>query len=358
MIVVRFDNVMTIDNIPMWPGVRYVVSEDMAQTMINQGIRGNVKLTHHSGFNNFERRLRPEAAKEGDIVAIWRHNAFGDNLMVTGLVAYMKLVLKLRVHVICAPHVMPVWLGMDKSIRPDALLPTPVYFDAAANFYDWHVFYQAMLEENREPDQICAVDDLWQFAGFDKDTRGTTKNFRRPLIKQTPLGRGEGIGISLHSGNCTRTMPIKWTADLITALYKKFPNRKIHVFGLDAKMGEELDSYRLPVSNYTGKISFEKTMEIMEQQVGTMISPDSALLHLAEGLGIPNIGLWGLFNPNDRTEHYRYHTGISNFSACPHAPCRWHGMNKFPEDKCGVLQVPNHCNALSSIPIEKVVEAV
>ena len=367
MLAVEFDGSVAIDGKVLDPGVKYVVSEDIAQTMIRECAKVGRKLIRHSGFNSFGRSLRPNDTKAGNTVVIWRHNAFGDNLMITGLCAYLRRGLGLNVHVACANYVHDIWRNMDQAIKPHEIITTPVNFEPCkiGGLYNepggWSVFYQAMLEENREQDQGNAIDDLWRFAGFDMEV---AENYRRPILREFPIIKGDDIGLALHSGNGTRTQPLDWNVKLCHEIQRRFPSRTIRVFGMNKEMGAVFNkgvkvNNISRIINHVGEFErFGQTMQVMEEHCGTVISPDSALLHLAEGLGIPNIGLWGLFDPDDRAKYYKYHTAISNFDACSHAPCRWHGMNEFPLEKCGKLKAPGCCNALSSIDVTQVVDAI
>ena len=84
MVVAAFNDSMTLDGIRLNPGTRYILPVDVFQRMINFGHSKGIHPLRHSGFNAFEKRFNPHAAKRGDPVILWRHNAFGDNLMATG----------------------------------------------------------------------------------------------------------------------------------------------------------------------------------------------------------------------------------------------------------------------------------
>jgi hypothetical protein len=136
------------------PEVRYVVPAGIA-SRINYALVVKQISFRQSSFNSF---LRPYGGADlnGKRLAVFRHSAFGDQLMTTSVVGYLKNKYpRASIDVYCAPNVLNIWDGL-----PVAAIAAPMRFETLVG-YDWHLLFDQMLEENREPDQACAYDDLF-----------------------------------------------------------------------------------------------------------------------------------------------------------------------------------------------------
>lgn len=153
------------------PGIRYVVPSVEAFNFPNHLLHST------SGWNSYNR-----PPKEGcERIVVYRHSAWGDQLMVTALVKLLKdRFPKARVDVYCSRKVLPLW----KYAYADHAYPTPLTFDAAM-WYDGHLLFSEMLEMDAEPDQGNAYDNMIGFAGF--DPASVDPFYKRPQLRVPPV---------------------------------------------------------------------------------------------------------------------------------------------------------------------------
>ena len=136
---------------------------------------------------------------------------------------------------------------------------------------------------------------MWQFAGFEQ---GIANNYRRPMLRMNPVGPvGDEVFLHVHANNKTRTPPLAMFHELACMLSDK--GVKTRFCGVDMQIAAQLNQMGLPkhCRNMIGVGKWKDLIHDMEHRCQLLIGPDSALVHLAEGLGIPQIGLWGAFPP-------------------------------------------------------------
>lgn len=362
---------ITMDGMTFAPFTRYVVPAGPAQTL-GRGLVEKSAMHSMSVWNSFHRPFAGQAIN-GKRLAIYRHAAFGDQLMVTGVAAYIASRWPAaKIDVYCSPQVLELWRGL-----PVRALPAPLTFDAARS-YDHHLFFDQMLEENREPDQECAYDDLFGFAGL-SDVPATYKRPHAVLLEEDLASleqfpwEEKFIVVQLQANNTNRTYPPEQLAQFCVKFVAQYPHNLVLV-GLDRPSGillrfenalaEELDSLGLPpgrreqyrrrLKNLVGALPRFRSLIPLVQQAALVVCPDSSIGHLAAAFPrTPVISLWGLFHPNDRVKYYANHHPLHEFKACPHAPCRNHEF-KLPQEKCNaaVNATPGPqtwCNALRAI---------
>lgn len=352
-----------VDGISLYPLIRYVFPDDVALNLIRAVTSNghNIEYTV-SSFNAYERRY---CAQENGRLAFFRHTAWGDQLMASAVVnAVQKLRPDLRLDVYCAPTVLNMWIGTAKAY------PSPMHFDGVKS-YNYHAFYEGMLENNGEPDQDNAIDDMLGFIGFKvEDVPDTLKI---PVVQVHPDDYKELEGINrldkyvivqLQASNPNRTYPPMQTCQLIQAILENTVMGVILV-GLDKenKLTQLFSSLsnRFPTRflNLVNKIKNFRSHIPLVQQATAVIAPDSAFGHLAAAFPtVPTISLWGLFDPNDRVKYYKNHHPLVGFDVCPHAPCHNHQFT-LPQTKCkdasnATLGVQHYCNALRSISVESI----
>lgn len=360
------------------PFTRYICSD-----MELDEIAMQTSMTHieWSAFNSYERRYGGQDLN-GKKVCIYRHNAWGDQLMVSALPRYLKtLYPDSIIHLYCHPNVMPLWIG--NSFVEGSAIPLPIPFDVARS-YDYHIFYEGMLEGNSEDDQNCCYDDMFEFVGLN-DVPDMCK---RPYIEARPEDYKcvEGLGIDLtkpyivyHAApaNMNRSYPIDASVELVKKLRDKF---KVPVFVVGIDDGGKVMMCRAcqrnPFSEYADVFddipgvvnlvnrtkTFRDLIPIIEK-ASLVICPDSSILHLAACFPeVPTISMWGLFHPQDRAKYYDNHTAIFKGVVCPHAPCRDHNF-RLPLEQCkDAIGAPKdksdikYCQVLSSIEPSEVVK--
>lgn len=165
--IVRPNRKIQVDTKVFHPGIRYVVPQ------VEAGRFKKHMVDSHSSWNNYNRAPRRGMRR----VVVYRHSAWGDQLMATGVVKLLKDKLPgTQVDVYCAPQVVELWADG----YADNVYPTPMTFDAAT-WYEGHVFYEGMLEMDSEPEQGNAFDNMIGFAGFDPKT--VDSFYKRPHLR-------------------------------------------------------------------------------------------------------------------------------------------------------------------------------
>lgn len=354
------------------PFNRYVVSDYELDEVLVQAPKTQVRW---SSFNSYERRC-PGTDLNGKMICVYRHNAFGDQLIASALPRYIKTHFPAAtVHLYCHPNVMPLWFG--NPFVEGSAIPLPIPFDAVKE-YDYHIFYEGMLEGNSEPDQGNCYDDMFAFAGF----RDVPDNFKVPCVFPSPedyealvslrdfdFNREEPY-IVYHAApdNMNRAYPPHLGVETVTALADRFPEMNIVIVGRDRK-NQFCAMFDLPVPRYrrvknliNRTKSFRDLIPIVES-ARLVVCPDSSILHLAASFPrVPIISLWGLFHPDDRAKYYTNNHPIFPRELCPHAPC--HDHNFFlPKEQCkdawGLKAVDKdrvrYCKVLAGIHPEHIV---
>jgi len=362
---------MRMDGMVFMPYVRYVLPAGPAQTFVTS-LRAQKHEPHTMSVWNSYHRPYAGQPLNGKRIAIYRHAAFGDQLMVTAVAARLAhLFPKAQIDVYCAPNVLEIWAGMP-GIRA---LPAPMHFDALRG-YDFHLFFDQLLEEDREPDQGNAYDNLFGIAGLPD----TNPVWKRPRIVELAgdLQELNALGLrltprkyavlQLQASNPNRTYPPDQLAAFALAFAAEYPDWLVLVVGLGDK--GDFDRFEAALLEIRGR-DYERAVEErivslvdrlksfrslvpLVAKAGLVVCPDSSIGHLAAAFpDTPVISLWGIFHPDDRAKYYANHRPLSAFGVCPHAPCRNHEF-RLPQEKCREASnatpgAQTSCNALRAI---------
>lgn len=300
-----------------------------------------------SNFNSYERRYGGQEMK-GRKIVIYRHTAFGDQLMMTAITRYIKTQNPdAYISYVMGSKTACIW---DNNRDADVVLGA-MTFESIKQF-DYHLFYENMLESNSQPEQNNAYDDLFAFGGM----LDVPPEFKRPAVylgeadeamdeewRSSSYGRDDYILYHWSSANKVRQYP----ADLADKFFRKWTKTKIVVVG-DGK--EKIPGYPHVINMVSKTPTFRHLIPLV-RRAKVVVCPDSSVGHLAAAWDdIPVIGLWGPFHPDDRVKYYANHTPI--LGDCPHGPCRTHQFSP-PQHLCkdvGAQYVrPNNCAALSTI---------
>ena len=347
------------------PFCRYIVSDYEAH-YLQVYCQATTKWTE-SSFNPYERRYGGQNLS-GKKVAIYRHTAYGDQLMISSVPRYLKtLYPDATVHLYCDPLILDMWMG--NPFLDNSALPIPIPFDVATS-YDYHIFYEGMLENNGEPDQNCCYDDFFGMVGLND----VPPSFKRPYIVPLPGDyewvnrsgidlKGKYMVYHISPANKNRAYPpdlgMKFIRMFLAEL--EFTDWRVFLVGKN-EHGIEYNIDDKRVVNLVGKTeNFRCNIPIMEK-ASLFVGPDSSFLHLAACFpDVVSISLWGLFHPNDRAKYYPNHHPLFKPETCKFAPCHNHDFS-LPLDKC--TQALNwkdgaqYCAALSNIRPEDIMQKI
>jgi ADP-heptose:LPS heptosyltransferase len=366
MKLISSPELVKIDKIMMAPFARYVVPDDVAKNIAVKLTEAKVDYTC-SSFHPYEKRYGGQEAR-GKKLAFFRHNAWGDQLMATAVVNVLQTLRpELRVDVYCSPVVQSMWEGVTRSY------PAPMLFDAIKS-YDYHVFYEGMLENNWEPDQNNAIDDMIQFLGIDPADVPDTLKRPTVVIKESDYNEVKELKMNLNvpyvvvqlqASNPNRTYPPRQTAQLCRMIMDTWRDTHVILVGLDPKGSNQdgigtLTTYKR-FHNLVNKLNEFRSVIPLVKHAKAVVCPDSSIGHLSGAFSeVPTVSLWGLFNPDDRVKYYTNHLPLFNDGVCPHAPCHNHQFN-LPQEKCkdainAAQGTQNYCNALKSITPDQIMD--
>lgn len=350
------------------PLARYVMSDSMYNKImeqLNAAYEAQKKepdfYNGWSSFNSYERRYAGQDLN-GRRLAIYRESGFGDNMIVSGLVHYLKTTYPTaQIDIFGLPHVQTVWSGN----REATMMPVCPQFDALRN-YDYHIMLEGMIENDNEPDQKNAYDNLFDFCGI--YSKQVPPEFKRPHLvwsESDQKARAEWkakkpwryILWHWNPSGATRMYPPELAEQAIEALS----------YRADVVIIGHTENGKIPepkseienVHNYVGKTPKWRDTLPMIAEAKLVVAPDSSILHAAAAYNVPTIGLWGSFHHEDRAKYYPEHHPIEAFHVCPKAPCRAQ-KDDLPKHFCqqaqGYDETSRWCTAMKAIDPQRIIE--
>lgn len=353
------------------PFVRYVMSDFEFEQLLYK-----TSQTHwtFSSFNPWERRYGGQPLDDKRI-AVYRHNAWGDQLIASAVPRYLKSVYpRATVHFYCHPTVLPMWKG--NSFVEGSAIPIPIVFEATKK-YDYVVFYEGMLEGNSEPDQNNCYDDMFSFMGIENVPR----EYKKPYVETRPEDYTLFNQLTLPSSyvlyhispaNRNRCWPPGRAVELLRELRAAYPRVPVIVVGktnpapnevawLEKDVAAQWAAEIPGVINLVDQVPDFRSLIPFVERAKVVICPDSAIMHLAAAVAphVPVVSLWGVFHPHDRSKYYVNQYPLTAFDACPHAPCRNHDFF-LPQHQCKDAKCPRRdaCAALAAIEVHDVLGAI
>lgn len=357
MKIIMADKPVWIGEACLRPMCRYVVSDWEAMYYLHN--TSHTKWTM-SSFNAWERRYGGQDLN-GKRVCMYRHAAWGDQLMVSAIPHYLKTVYpESTVHLYCEAEVSKLWEG--NPIIGGSALPLPIPFDVIRH-YDYHIFYEGILENNSEPDQNNCYDDMFGMIGLND----VPDIFKRPYIvpKESDYKHIKGLTIDtkgkymiyhVSPANKNRCYPVKQGVRFIQQFLRHYKDWGVYLLGVGAKDYPELTELTRKndkVYNLLDKTKEFRSMIPLIERASLVVCPDSSVMHLTACFPhVPVISLWGIFAPEDRARYYPNHYALVAKDVCPHAPCRNHEF-ELPRASCkdalGYDEGSIYCAAISAI---------
>jgi len=370
MRIISPDQLVVTDVSQLKPYDRYVVADCEFDTLKDRTPHTNWEW---SSFNSYERRYGGQDLN-GKRVCIYRHSAFGDQLMVSALPRYLKAKYpQALIHLYCHPSVQSMWYG--NPFVDNSAISLPIPFDAMKR-YDYHIFFEGMLEGNSETDQSCCYDDMFDFCGC----RNVPDGFKRPHFQSRPedYKTFNDLALSrpylvyhLSPANPNRMYPWDQGMDFIQRFHAERPDWMVLIVGqktlatgtkLEVNAAGMMQQGEYPwLVDLTDKTPDFRQLAAILENAKIVVCPDSSVMHLAAAFpqGPQVISLWGLFNPNDRMKYYPKNTPLYFPSVCPYAPCRSHNF-ELPLERCAKAKQhkAGFCQCLASITPEELTAVV
>jgi len=375
MKIMQLERLTKTKNYFFKPKTRYVVSDSELDTILCGVYKNEVKWSH---LASFERRYGGQDLN-GKSVIIYRHNAWGDQLIASALPRYLKILYpQSTIHLYCHPDVMSLWAG--NPFMEGSAVPLPIHFDALQQ-YDYHILFEGMLEGNSEHDQGCCYDDMFSFCGLE----GVSDEFKRPFVLPSPEDykfvqeagldlTGDYVVYHLSPANPNRCYPPEQGGMAVTRILDEL-KKDVIVVGVDpdgklmkefykglAVVPEQKAGQFINMVNKTD--TFRDLIPIIEH-ANALVCPDSSVLHLSACFPeTPVVSLWGLFGPHTRAKYYVNNYPIFKKETCPYAPCFDHNFH-LPVEYCIKAKgSPNKttdvewCQVLKSIEPDEIYEMV
>ena len=364
MRIVQADKLIQINDYFYKPHERYIVSDYELDLLLRGAPRTKWAW---SAFNSWERRYAGQDLN-GKSVIIYRHNAWGDQLIASAVPRYLKtLYPDATIHMYCHPQVMSLWDG--NPFVEGTAIPLPIPFESAIR-YDYQIFFEGMLEGNSEHDQHCCYDDFFGVIGL----HDVPDEFKRPYFQAAPgdytffnsvkakYGERPYMLYHMSPANANRRYPPKQSQLFIAAFLDAFKDMGVIIVGQDPEeeYGELLsvfDKHSRVINLIDATPSFRDVFPIIEA-AKVLVCPDSAIMHMAATMPhVPVVSLWGIFDPQDRIKYYPNTHPIFPKSVCPHAACRDHNF-ELPVQNCRDAEGSGkikHCRVLEAISPEIIV---
>jgi ADP-heptose:LPS heptosyltransferase len=287
-------------------------------------------------------------------ILIGRTGGLGDLILLTPVLREIKRrwpTVKLAVACI-----RELGQGLENLPFVDEILPYPVSQEKA-NTYDGWLWLENAVEKGEDSRNLHSVDCVAKFIGLDLP-EGTDK---RQAYVVSPMERADILEVYPRIPG-VRRLCIQPKASAACRTYNKtgqvvaeFLKKGWEVFLL-GNAGEFKTEPKPGLRTITDGWTFRHRAAIVET-ADCLLAPDSSLLHVAGALGVPAVGLYGVFPWQLRTLYApttRALTG-SGFSC---NPCHFHATPRqaFPSD-CPTKD-KGFCGVMDAIEVNKIVKTV
>lgn len=322
------------------------------------------------------------------LVERYRERGIGDLLFMTGPLAYFHHVTTgdVNVHFYALSDRGPVLNGNPTLPLPNRVpLYGPVHYDDL-RYYDYHWFVDTVTEYNEEPDQLNVYDALFKQLGFDPAT--IEPQFKRPytypnegdlsnldqfmyftfMQRKIDLRRTGYYVVAPFSRGSLRAAPYGVMLDVIRELANRRP---VVVMGdltsrmpaTDMEAGEFMQhlqsmSSRGGVINAIGATPHIRVAMAVLSKAKVLVTLDSGLLYVAQGMRIPAVSIWGPVDPRARIGYDAEYMKLAvwNKAACRNAPC--FAYDWFPAAKCPAGAAQTVCQPLLMVGADEIIERV
>ncbi len=258
----------------------------------------------------------------------FRNGGIGDLMFQLPAVRELKKKYpSLKFYLCCSSHYKPLFEGISFI---DDLVELPLTLDYLKQF-DYFVNFENLIENSKDAETVNAYElHARKFFIEPENYRPelvVNKNVEKEVLKDLqPYKDKKRIVISFAASATIRTVN--------PYFYKKFiellDNRDDIMFFISGSKGQSksIDEFikllpRKKVAKncaLTYGENIQQTMALIKNS-HCVIGPDSGLLHIAGGLNIPLIGIFGAFPPSLRLKSYKNSIGLKGFGSVH--PCHF-----------------------------------
>lgn len=287
-------------------------------------------------------------------IHLFRAGGFGDLLFLTPTIRELKRRWPdCNINIACSAEYKDILIGL-----PVSWTPMPVCVEAIGPT-DAVVFFEGLIEYNPEAEHIHAVDlfgaklglygleHKLDYAWLAWEQEWAGEEYPRSIANfDDSVPR---IGIQCAASSMVRSYHPQLMAVLISLLQER--GYEVFIFGKHKQISCDVPGV---VNLCDRELTMRQSVAIMST-CDVMVTPDSALFHIAQAIGVPSVGLFGPF-----PGHLRATTGpsivLNAEGEC--APCFYHATveTAFPVNKpCSIAKF---CTVLASIAPVTIAEAV
>jgi len=313
-------------------------------------------------FDDYYRKLDVPSLKEGDSVFLFRSGGIGDVMFMLPLIKFLKETFKVKIGAASSPNYIIIF---EDNPYIDEVVKIPFELNTLKE-YDYHLMFEGVIEDkNERAERFHAVDLFLAEGGIDPKSLSNKDKVPHLYLSEKRKIRAENqlnvlidkkdrdrkkIGIQIESSSPIRTFPLDKMVQIIFELLAK--DYSIFLFG--GKSQAQKDNYlRSLIKNKNLKSFITPGISLLDSiglvsQMDVILAPDSAFIHIAGGLGVPIVGLYGCFPSLLRMRYYTNAIGIDCNVPC--APSFIHGHFSCSKGN------PSPC--FSVISVENVIDAV
>lgn len=326
------------------PEGQFLVGDLNAFEIAQLADRGKVTVT--------DRGWAPWLNPEGSPVIV-RSGAIGDLLMLTPALAAWKFKTGKKVRLCCFPHHFPLFEG---SGLVDELIPYPLPFDRTNTISEI-----ISLENTMEVDHEHHITDVFAKAlGIDTPltsyhpiysvSKDEEKKAKAYIFKGRPTVACQLVP-SVANRNWT---PQQWSEVIFNLEQKGWG---VLLMGSPGQIPPLNEKSQTPfIRNLSQeKITLRESAAILSL-CDAFVGVDSGMLHMANALDVPAVGLFGPFSWKIRTAHSKTTTALQGNAPC--APCNYHmhAGAHFPKNMpCSTTGI---CVAMADISSERVIAKI
>ena len=353
-----FLNITVYQGLDLQKGKKYVMSPAVLRQLLKIYPGG---LAQTDEFDHLYNKLDLSRFKFGERVFLFRSGGIGDVMFMLPLARYLKEEYGAYIKVATSPMYCDV-LGNNPYLNKIIRMPfESIEFENT----DWSLMFEGLIEDVGKKSQILnSVDLFMEEAGVNFREVSSDKKIPYLFLTSKEKIKAENevvrlskkkpslcVGVQIEASSPIRTFPV----EKMIAVIKKLIDENFVVFVFGGKRQEYIGNYlndlffsepnlvNLIPRGYSlrDSIAIASCMDLF-------IAPDSAFIHIAGGLGVPVIGLYGCFPSKLRMKYYHNAIGIDCDVAC--APSFVHGHSPCPKG------FPSPC--FSVIAVDNVMDAV
>jgi ADP-heptose:LPS heptosyltransferase len=316
------------------PGKFYLVNEMIVQQL------SKLMPTHINRIHSLGRYYQEYRGQDlnGKSLLVWRHGGIGDLMfMMPPLRLLRKLYPDCKLHVAIGGKYMDIYKDV---FYVDFLHQLPLDRDLMESV-DYHLMFERVIEGNPKAEQLNAYDLFLNRFGFDftkvpareklpdifltdSEKKAAEEFLQRHKVTKEDLL----IGIQIATSTPIRTYPYQKLIDVMDMLMRN-EKIKIMLFGSGSQAnitGPIIEGFKQHapdriIDGPANNMSLKASMAVASH-CDVIVAPDSAMIHVAGGLRVPVVGLYGPFPAVLRMKYYHHAIGLNACPVC--APCFIH----------------------------------